>query len=77
MLAIPAVLTAARSVVPAKFNAGGNKAVKYGTTRNQIYGMKIVTPTGDIVDVGAHRRSARPGISLEQLICGLKVPRAW
>ena len=34
-------------------NAGGNKAVKYGTTRNQIYALKVVTPTGDIVDVGA------------------------
>ena len=33
-------------------NAGGNKAVKYGTTRNQIYALKVVTPTGDIVDVG-------------------------
>ena len=27
-------------------NAGGNKAVKYGTTRNQIYSLKVVTPDG-------------------------------
>ncbi len=51
-------------------NAGGNKAVKYGTTRNQIYGMKIVTPTGDIVDVGARLQKCSTGYCLEQLICG-------
>ena len=51
-------------------NAGGNKAVKYGTTRNQIYGMKIVTPTGDIVDVGARLQKCSIGYCLEQLICG-------
>lgn len=34
-------------------NAGGNRAVRYGTTRDQIYALKVVTPTGDIVDVGA------------------------
>ena len=42
-------------------NAGGNKAVKYGTTRNQIYGTKIVTPTGDIVDVGARLQKCSTG----------------
>lgn len=51
-------------------NAGGNKAVKYGTTRNQIYGMKIVTPTGDIVDVGARLQKCSTGYCVEQLICG-------
>lgn len=51
-------------------NAGGNKAVKYGTTRNQIYGMKIVTPTGEIVDVGARLQKCSTGYCLEQLICG-------
>ena len=51
-------------------NAGGNKAVKYGTTRNQIYGMKVVTPTGDIVDVGARLQKCSTGYCLEQLICG-------
>ena len=51
-------------------HAGGNKAVKYGTTRNQIYGMKIVTPTGDIVDVGARLQKCSTGYCLEQLICG-------
>ena len=34
-------------------NAGGNKAVRYGTTRNQVYSVEVVTPTGDIVELGA------------------------
>lgn len=51
-------------------NAGGNKAVKYGTTRNQIYGMEIVTPTGDIVNVGARLQKCSTGYCMEQLIAG-------
>jgi len=51
-------------------NAGGNKAVKYGTTRNQIYGMEIVTPTGDVVNVGARIQKCSTGYCLEQLIAG-------
>jgi glycolate oxidase len=51
-------------------NAGGNKAVKYGTTRNQIYGMEIVTPTGDIVNVGARIQKCSTGYCLEQLVAG-------
>lgn len=43
-------------------NAGGNKAVKYGTTRHQIYSLTVVTPLGDIVKVGARLKSAVPGI---------------
>lgn len=34
-------------------NAGGNKAVRYGTTRDQVYGMEVVSPTGEILHVGA------------------------
>ena len=51
-------------------NAGGNKAVKYGTTRNQIFGVKLVTPTGDIVDLGARLQKCSTGFCLEQLIAG-------
>ena len=51
-------------------NAGGNKAVKYGTTRNQIYGMKVVTPTGDIVNIGGRLQKCSTGYCLEQLFCG-------
>ena len=34
-------------------NAGGNKAVKYGTTRHQVYSIEVVMPTGEITTLGA------------------------
>ena len=37
-------------------NAGGNRAVKYGTTRNQVYAVEVVNPTGKIVRLGARYR---------------------
>lgn len=40
-------------------NAGGNKAVRYGTTRDQIYAVEVVTPTGEITNLGA-RLKKRP-----------------
>ncbi|MFR7417052.1 FAD-binding oxidoreductase [uncultured Megasphaera sp.] len=51
-------------------NAGGNKAVKYGTTRHQIYSLTVVTPLGDIVKVGARLEKCSTGYCLEQLISG-------
>lgn len=51
-------------------NAGGNKAVKYGTTRNQIYSVKVVTPTGDILTAGARLQKCSTGLALEQLFAG-------
>ena len=44
-------------------NAGGNRAVKYGTTRHQVYDVEIVNPTGRIVNRqsdGPHRPARRP-----------------
>ena len=51
-------------------NAGGNKAVKYGTTRHQIYSLKVVTPPGDIVTLGARLQKCSTGLCLEQLLAG-------
>lgn len=51
-------------------NAGGNKAVKYGTTRNQLYSLKVVTPTGEIVTAGARLQKSSTGLCLEQLFAG-------
>ena len=51
-------------------NAGGNKAVKYGTTRNQIYSVKVVTPTGDVLTAGARLQKCSTGLALEQLFAG-------
>lgn len=51
-------------------NAGGNKAVRYGVTRNQVYGVEIVTPTGEIVDLGAPLKKCSTGYCMEQLVIG-------
>ena len=51
-------------------NAGGLKAVRYGVTRNQVYALEVVTPTGDIVECGGILKKCATGYSLEQLIIG-------
>jgi glycolate oxidase len=51
-------------------NAGGNRAVKYGTTRHQIYSIEIVNPTGKIVELGARLKKQTTGYCLEQLVIG-------
>jgi len=51
-------------------NAGGNRAVKYGTTRHQIYALEVVTPEGDIVNLGGRLAKNTTGYALEQLIVG-------
>jgi glycolate oxidase len=51
-------------------NAGGNRAVKYGTTRNQVYELELVTPLGDIVCLGSRLNKNTTGYCLEQLVMG-------
>ena len=51
-------------------NAGGNKAVRYGTTRDQVYAIEVVTPTGEITTLGARLKKKTTGYCLEQLIMG-------
>ena len=51
-------------------NAGGNKAVRYGTTRNQVYSIEVVTPAGDIVTLGARLNKMTTGYCMEQLVMG-------
>ena len=51
-------------------NAGGNKAVRYGVTRNQVYSLEMVTPTGEIVKVGARLKKCSTGYCMEQLVMG-------
>ena len=33
-------------------NAGGDKAVRYGTTRSQVHAIEVVLPTGEIAHLG-------------------------
>lgn len=51
-------------------NAGGNKAVKYGTTRNQVFCFEVVTPRGEITTLGARLHKMSTGYALEQLLIG-------
>ena len=51
-------------------NAGGNKAVKYGTTRHQIYSIEIVNPQGKIVNLGARLQKQTTGYCMDQLVIG-------
>ncbi|MGE1062451.1 FAD-binding oxidoreductase [Megasphaera paucivorans] len=51
-------------------NAGGNKAVKYGTTRQQVSGIEIVTPKGEITTLGGKLKKDSTGYCLTQLMIG-------
>lgn len=51
-------------------NAGGNKAVKYGTTRQQVAGLEIVTADGEIVTLGGKLKKDSSGYNLFHLIIG-------
>ncbi|MCX7779520.1 MAG: FAD-binding oxidoreductase [Negativicutes bacterium] len=51
-------------------NAGGNRAIKYGVTRNQIYSIEVVTPKGDITTLGGRLKKNSTGYCLEQLFIG-------
>ena len=51
-------------------NAGGNKAVRYGVTRHQVYGLEIVTPEGEIVQLGGPLKKCSTGYCMDQLVIG-------
>ncbi|GAB4115388.1 MAG: FAD-linked oxidase C-terminal domain-containing protein [Candidatus Caldatribacteriota bacterium] len=51
-------------------NAGGGKAVKYGVTERYIMGLEVVTPTGEVINLGGKRIKDVTGYNLKQLIIG-------
>jgi len=51
-------------------NAGGNKAIRYGTTRRQVYGLEVVTPEGETVMLGGKCMKDSTGYNLVQLMVG-------
>ncbi|MBP2024726.1 FAD-binding oxidoreductase [Peptoniphilus stercorisuis] len=51
-------------------NAGGMRAVKYGTTRDYVRSLKMVLPTGEITEFGATVSKTSSGYSLLNLIVG-------
>ncbi len=51
-------------------NAGGGKAVKYGVTGRYVTGLEVVTPTGEIVQLGGKRIKDVTGYNLIGLMVG-------
>ena len=51
-------------------NAGGGKAIKYGVTGRYVMGLELVTPLGDIVQLGGKRVKDVTGYDIKQLIIG-------
>ena len=51
-------------------NAGGNRAVKYGTTSRHVYGLEVVTPAGDIVTLGGKNVKDVTGYDVVHLMVG-------
>lgn len=51
-------------------NAGGMRAVKYGTTRDYVLAMQVVLPTGEITRFGAAVNKTSSGYSLLNLMVG-------
>ena len=51
-------------------NAGGGKAVKYGVTGRYIMGVEVVTPEGDIIELGGKLMKNVVGYDLLKLMIG-------
>jgi glycolate oxidase len=51
-------------------NAGGSRAVKYGTIRNYVRGLELVTPAGDILRLGGKLEKSSTGYNLMHLVIG-------
>lgn len=50
--------------------AGGARTVKYGTTRNYVYGLEVVLPKGEILKLGGKFLKNATGYSLLHLFIG-------
>ena len=51
-------------------NAGGGRAVKYGVIGRYIHGLEVVTPTGEIIELGGKRIEDVTGCNLIGLMVG-------
>src|SRR5512143_2332160 len=51
-------------------NAGGSRAVKYGTIRNYVRGLEMVTAAGDILRLGGKLEKSSTGYNLMHLVIG-------
>jgi glycolate oxidase len=51
-------------------NAGGMRAIKYGTTKDYVRAMTVVMPDGEIVQIGNNVAKTSMGYNIAQLITG-------
>jgi glycolate oxidase len=51
-------------------NAGGLKAVKYGSTSHYVLGMEVVLPAGEVIWLGRHTHKGVVGYNLKDLFIG-------
>ncbi|MGC9026865.1 MAG: FAD-binding oxidoreductase [bacterium] len=51
-------------------NAGGLKAIKYGSTSNYVLGIEVVIPEGDVLWLGRHTHKGVVGYNLKDLFIG-------
>jgi glycolate oxidase subunit GlcD len=50
--------------------AGGPRALKYGVTKDYVYGLEAVLPAGDIIQIGGKLLKNVTGYNLTQLLVG-------
>lgn len=50
--------------------AGGPRALKYGVTKDYVYGLEAVLPTGDVIQTGGKLLKNVTGYNLTQLLVG-------
>ncbi len=63
-------------------DAGGMRAVKYGTVKDWVLALKVVLPSGDVIKVGEPLRKNRAGYDLVHLFVGSEgtlgiITEAW
>jgi glycolate oxidase subunit GlcD len=51
-------------------NAGGVKLIRYGGTREQVLGLEVVLPNGEVLDINRGLRKNNTGYDLKQLFIG-------
>ena len=51
-------------------NAGGMRAIKYGTTKDYVRGLTVVLPSGEVLHLGENVAKTSMGYNLTQLITG-------
>jgi glycolate oxidase len=51
-------------------NAGGSRAVKYGTIRTYVRGLEFVTPAGEVLTLGGKLEKSSTGYNLMHLVIG-------